>query len=465
MEKESNVFIYDGGLIPDYHDIEGAMISHIHVNKGVTSIPDGAFQQWVDLISVFVSDGVKTIGDQAFSFNDELTSIRLPNSPLELVGTGIFENCSSLRSIDIPFSMTTIADSTFSGCKSLSKVSMSTLVTRIGVESFASCDSMTSIKLHGAIEYIDNEAFSCTSLYSIQIPPSTISIGDRAFAEQNHKSLMVAYFPHAAIEHANEVFAYEDSSYLWAGKCKGFDSDHDSGDNLILLTDKKGFTYNDYDRGDIPTLTLCEIEQIIHGLSNEKDINHADNDSYGDANDDIPTTTQQHQQLQEQLDVLHESFHRHYPNIAQRAQNSGLNLLHLLLYFPGDIYEPLTELLDKYPLITTAVDNTGRTPFHHAITSTIQNMDSRSYALLASRSPDQVVHLAIQSAIHCLSSYTPWHEVYDIAKAKMNALEIEDEQSGLVPFMMVAEEGDGSLELTAVYELLSMKPDVLNKYI
>ena len=86
---------------------------------------------------------------------------------------------------------------------------------------------------------------------------------------------------------------------------------------------------------------------------------------------------------------------------------------------------------------------------------------------MASRTPDEVVPLAIRSG-------APWHEVYDIVKAKVNGLGIEDEESGLMPFMMVAADADGDgvpgrdmtlCCLTLVYEMLCMKPDVMNEYI
>ena len=112
-------------------------------------------------------------------------------------------------------------------------------------------------------------------------------------------------------------------------------------------------------------------------------------------------------------------------------------------------------------MVTTAVDSTGRTPFHHTITSTQQNMDRACYDLLASRTPDEVVHLAIRSG-------APWHEVYDIVKAKVNGLGVVDEESGLMSFMMAAVESRRSavtLGLSAVYELLCMRPDVMNEYV
>ena len=141
--------------------------------------------------------------------------------------------------------------------------------------------------------------------------------------------------------------------------------------NLIILTDTDHFYY----RG-IPSITLHDILQCIHHLPNDID---------------IPP----HQQLH----TLHHTLQQRFPLIAQRAQQSLLNLLHLLVYFPGgddDIYLLLLTLLTKCPQAMTAVDSSGRTPLHHVMTSTRHIMDDNSYELLLDHCPDTVVHLAIR---------------------------------------------------------------------
>jgi len=496
MPNGAHVFVYDGGPI-HYHGRE--IFTHVNVNEGVTSIPDGAFQDWSSLKSLFIADGVtsigdeaflncknlisirlpdslQTIGDNAFSFCNKLANIRLPQNIISM-GTYSFQECSSLSSIAIPSSMTSIVPCTFYDCKALSKVIIPTSVSTIGDHSFYSCYSITSIKLHDtAIRHIYYCAFQfCSSLLSVQVPPSTIRIGNLAFGSCT--SLKIAYFPSTSIEHSDRVFGRR--RYQRSNPCNP---------NLILLTDRDDFVYHDYDR-DIPTLTLRAIQQCIHNLPNINNYND-DDDVNGDYTSTstitttrnttnttttamatirtitATTTTTIRTRQQQQLQALHQVLNDYNPDIAQKAQQSGLNILHLLVYFPGDILQPLTMLLDKCPLVTTTVDSTGRTPFHHTITSTQQNMDCACYDLLASRTPDKVVHLAIRSR-------APWHEVHDIMEAKVNGLDVVDEESGLMPFMMIAvedetEEDEGSdvtFGLTAVYELLCMKPDVIKEYV
>ena len=120
--------------------------------------------------------------------------------------------------------------------------------------------------------------------------------------------------------------------------------------------------------------------------------------------------------MNEQLDILHHVFHQQSPDIADMAQESGFNLLHLLVYFPDDISETLSTLLTKCPQATIDVDWKGKTPLHHAIESTKHNMDVNSYNLLLRRSPDTVVvHQAITAGLY-------GDDLHELVKAKIDAL-------------------------------------------
>ena len=103
METDTSVFVYNGGPIPD--DIDKESITHIHVNEGVTSIPNHAFRSWPCLKSVFIADGVRRIGHYAFYCCVNLTSIRLPDS-LETIGGSAFYQCRSLVEVWLPPNIT-----------------------------------------------------------------------------------------------------------------------------------------------------------------------------------------------------------------------------------------------------------------------------------------------------------------------------------------------------------------------
>ena len=88
-------------------DDGSAEITKYGGNADVLAIPDAL-------------DGhaVTAIGDYAFSFCFELTSVIIPDS-VTSIGDYAFCNCEYLTSVTIPDSVTSIGDEAFSGCKSL----------------------------------------------------------------------------------------------------------------------------------------------------------------------------------------------------------------------------------------------------------------------------------------------------------------------------------------------------------
>jgi len=161
-----------------------------------------------------------------------------------------------------------------------------------------------------------------------------------------------------------------------------------------------------------------------------------------------------------------------HPILARRMQHWGLNLLHLITYFPESerdndtTYQVTSSLLTKFPQAATAVDIHGRTPLHHAVMNqSFQRNMGQWYDLLLHRSPPSIVHQFIEAGM-C------WYHLRPIVLAKItsNVLTIENDNSGLLPFMSVAERCnahhvDGTLgSLSMVYELLCMKPEVLKDY-
>ena len=125
---------------------------------------------------------VTTIGVEAFSFCESLTSIQIPNS-VTTIGDAAFRNCESLTSIQIPNSVTTIGVAAFCGCKSLTSIQIPNSVTTIGMNVFSDCHSLTSIQIPDSVSSIgEGSFFYCKSLKSIQIPNSVTSIDDGAFS-------------------------------------------------------------------------------------------------------------------------------------------------------------------------------------------------------------------------------------------------------------------------------------------
>jgi len=128
-----------------------------------------------------MQNGVTDIGDNAFTYCKNLTSVTIPNS-VKTIGTSAFYNCAGLTRVTIPGSVTRIEQDTFKGCSGLTSVTISDGVTSIESGAFRDCTSLTSVTIPGSVTSIEGYAFAyCSALTSLIIHDGTTSIGISAF--------------------------------------------------------------------------------------------------------------------------------------------------------------------------------------------------------------------------------------------------------------------------------------------
>jgi surface protein len=75
-----------------------------------------------------------------------------------VIGEGMFAECYSLKSIDIPSSVTSIENSAFAICNHMTSVTIPSSVKVIGDYAFDSCYSLTSVTLSRSTG-VGNRAF------------------------------------------------------------------------------------------------------------------------------------------------------------------------------------------------------------------------------------------------------------------------------------------------------------------
>ena len=129
-------------------------------------------------------DGMRVtkIGVSAFEECTNLKSIKIPNSVTDIEQNAFF-GCSNLTNVTIPDSVKTIGWFAFSHCTSLASITIPKTVTSIGWSAFGCCTSLTDITIPDSVTNIDDGVFyGCTSLTNIIIPDSVKKIGDSAFS-------------------------------------------------------------------------------------------------------------------------------------------------------------------------------------------------------------------------------------------------------------------------------------------
>ena len=153
----------------------------IKIGRGPYTIYPCAFQGNTSIKSLIIPYGVTSIESSAFHGCTGLTSVTIPNS-VKSIGEDAFGGCSSLTNVTIPDSVMSIGDYAFERCSSLTSVTIPDKVTSIGYAAFRNCSELTSITIPNSVMSIWNYAFyDCSGLKSVTIPNSVTNIGDGAF--------------------------------------------------------------------------------------------------------------------------------------------------------------------------------------------------------------------------------------------------------------------------------------------
>ena len=100
------------------------------------------------------------------------------------IGTNAFKDCTALKAVTIPTSVTNIDDSAFEGCSTLTGVSDLSSVTNIGASAFEGCSALTGVSDLSSVTNIGASAFEgCSALTGVSNLSSVTNIGASAFKD------------------------------------------------------------------------------------------------------------------------------------------------------------------------------------------------------------------------------------------------------------------------------------------
>lgn len=203
--------------------------------------------------NVIIPDTVTDIVEEAFHYNENITSVYLPN--ISCIKCATFEDCNNLKSVYIPDSVKSIERSAFAYCYELTNVILPDGLNEIGDNAFVYCRNLTNIAIPDTVTSIGGDAFigtkwledrqaenplvivngilidgttcsgkvtipnnvtrieysafkNCENLICVELPDSVTSIGESAF--YNCDALKEVTVPKSVIEIENWALGYHD---------------------------------------------------------------------------------------------------------------------------------------------------------------------------------------------------------------------------------------------------------------
>ena len=141
---------------------------HAIFPDSVQHIDDYAFNLCSRLKTIYLPEGLLSIGARCFQDCTDLTLLHIPDSVRE-IGEAAFKRCWSLCSVILPSQLERIPDYCFSGCK-LQLIVIPPRVKKIGAYAFDMCGFLEQVTIHSRDIQIERNCFMhCGNLKRVEM--------------------------------------------------------------------------------------------------------------------------------------------------------------------------------------------------------------------------------------------------------------------------------------------------------
>jgi hypothetical protein len=260
----------------------------IDIPRHVLHLGESAFAHCTSLVDLSLTDALISVGSQAFEASSTLDTVTLYLSSLEqycvsplnrmLMNAGVTAprqlilNDTILNQLNLPQTISSIADYAFYGCTDLQALHIPSNITAIGEAAFSSCSSLDTIVIPESVRRIEPLTFHhCDSLRSVTIPQSVVFVGRMAFA--GCSSLDSLHIPSSVTAIGENAF---DDTPLYTSLADGvvyinqilYTYKGQMPDSTTIVVKPGTFTINAYAFRHCNTLDSIVLPATVHTIGN-----------------------------------------------------------------------------------------------------------------------------------------------------------------------------------------------------
>lgn len=248
--------------VPEYAFNGLSKLTSVKLPEGLKTIEQYAFKG-TQILSIDIPSTVISIGKMAFSGTRIKSVTFRENSQLTRINDGAFYNCSSLREVLMPNTVTYVGDAAFQNCTSLHTIIFSDALTILRDYICSDCSALTSVHLPTNLQTIRFRSFyNTSSLKKVDFPSTVDRIYDYAFYNCGLDSLSLPvtlrYLHQYSFAKCKNLKYVEMPSYLEQGSSSTAYY-YVSGDNIYNSSTYMYYGY-DYNFSDCTSLetVVCQ---------------------------------------------------------------------------------------------------------------------------------------------------------------------------------------------------------------
>ncbi|MBQ6080532.1 MAG: leucine-rich repeat protein [Muribaculaceae bacterium] len=223
----------------------------------------------MDITSVVLPQGLKSIGKAAFAGCTRLTSITFPNT-LDSIGECAFAGCTSLTSLTLPASVEVVGWGAFMRCTSLTsfKVASSSRLRSIDEAALMDCPSLKTVSLGSTVQSLGERALAGSGIHNVDLTTNRKlnTIGDWAMVKTPVETVKL---PSSVTSVGKGIFLYDKDlkEVSLGGKITALNDYLFAGTGLNSEIDLTGVaTLGDYVFYNVAELSVVELPETTTWL-------------------------------------------------------------------------------------------------------------------------------------------------------------------------------------------------------